>query len=135
VQFFDLILTDAETAIDTVLIGLVGKDVVAELKADVVESLKGVEFTCDLILGFLVIAVTLKEDEYTTVLLLETLPEEDLVDVHVFLLLPHHLEPHPFRVQVVPVCLQAAISVREVQLVGHLLMLIGSPHLLEVRSE
>jgi hypothetical protein len=134
-KFLDFILADAETAVDSVLVGLVRKNVIAELQADAVEGLEGVELLGQLVLGILVVGVALEEDEDTAVLLLEALAEEDLVDVHVLLLLPHHFEPHAFWIQIVPVCLETAVSVWEIQLVRYFLVLFYVPHLIQVRPE
>lgn len=113
-QLFNLILTDTETPINTVFIGLIGEDVVAELNADVVERFKGVYIANYLVSWLFMLGVALKEDEDAAVLLLEALPEKDLVYVHIFLLLPHNLEPDSLRVQIVPICFKASVPIREV---------------------
>ncbi len=81
------------------------------------------------------LCIALEEDEDAAVLLFEALPEKDLVNVHIFLLFTHHLEPHTLGVQVVTVCLQTSISLRKVQLVRHLLVLIHSTHLVDVGAK
>ena len=47
VKFLDLTLANAETAIDTVLVGLVREDIIAKLKSDIVKGLEGVELADD----------------------------------------------------------------------------------------
>lgn len=134
-QFFNLILADTETAIYTILIRLIGEDVVAELKADIVESFKWIYLADYRVLWLFVFRVALEENEDTAVLLLETFSEEDFVDVHIFLLLAHHLESYSLWVQVVSVSFKAPVPIGEVQLVRDLLMLIHTPHLFEIRPK
>ena len=85
-----------------------------------------------MVLALLALAVTLKENEDAAVLLLEALPKKDFVDVHVFLLLPHHFETHPLWIQVIPVSLQTRLTGRKVQLMRDSLVLFGCTHLIDV---
>lgn len=97
-QFLDLILADTEAAVDSVLVRFVGEEEIAELQSDVVESFKGVELFSKGVIGVFMLRVALEEDEDTAILLLKALAEEDLIDIHILLLLTHHSEPHPLRV-------------------------------------
>jgi hypothetical protein len=97
-QLFNLILTNAKTTVHSILIGLVGEDIVTELNTNVIESFKGIYLADYWILWLFVFGVALEENEYTAVLLLKALPEKDLVYVHIFLLLTHHFEPYTLRI-------------------------------------
>lgn len=97
---------------------------IAELQADVVQSLERVDILSDFVLRWLWIAITMEEDKDAAILLLEALPEQNFVDINIFLLLSHHLKTHPLWVEVISIGLETRIAAREVQLMGYFLMLI-----------
>lgn len=105
------------------------------MQANVVKSLERVDILSDYILWWLWIAIALEEDKDAAILLLEALPEQNLVDINIFLLLSHHLKTHPFWVEVISIGLKTRIAAREVQLMGYFLMLVRVAHFLEVRPE
>ena len=97
-QLFDPILTDAQTAIDSYLVRLIGVDEVAELQADVVKRLEWIDILSYLVFWWFWVAIALEEDKDAAVLLLEALSKQNLVDVNILLLLSYDFETHPFRV-------------------------------------
>lgn len=113
-QFFNFILTNTETAVYTIFIGLIREDIVTELKADVVESFKGIYFANNWVLWLFVLCITLEENEDTTILLLEALSEKDFIDIYIFLLLAYYLEPYTLRVQIISICFKASIPIGKV---------------------
>lgn len=74
--------------------------------------------------------IALEENENAAVLLLETLPKQNFIYVHVFLLLAHHLESHTFRIQIVSISLESSLSCWKVELMSYLLVALSCPHFL-----
>ena len=77
---------------------------------------------------------TTVEDKHLTVLRLQTLAEEHLIDLDIFFLLAHSPETNLLRVEVVPVDLQFQ-RVWGVQLVTHSRTRLPIHHLLLVGSK
>ena len=97
-QLFNPILTDAQTAINSNLVRLIGVDEVAELQADVVKRLEWIDILSYLVFWWFWVAIALEEDKDAAVLLLEALSKQNLVDVNILLLLSYDFETHPFWV-------------------------------------